>query len=273
MVDELPFSSFLAGDSEEYNRFVARPRSVEEIRYVTPYLKEGISLLDLGSGPGTLSALLAEAIAPGQLYGIDIDPSQVEAATSYVRDRGITNASFQTAHVFDIPFEDGLFDLVHCGDILIYVTDTKAALAEIRRVLKPGGLLASRDVLLDSSFLHPDSGGYLKAALESYRDLVEADDGHPDLFRELPGILLEAGFGDVRLSNSSDIYRSDEDKALLYGLGIGWFFTPLIQDPAQNYGAANEGLFKRISEYLDVWRNDPSSFACFFFGEVVARRL
>lgn len=273
MVDEFPTSSFIVGDSEEYNRFVTRPRSREEIRYVTPYLKEGIRALDVGSGPGTLSALLAEAIAPGQLYGIDIDPSQVERATSYVRDRGITNATFRSADVFEIPFEDGFFDLVHCGDMLIYLTDTKAALGEIRRVLKPGGLLASRDVLLDSSFLHPDAGGYLKRALESYRDLVEADDGHPDLFRELPGILHEAGFGDVRLSNSSDIYRSDEGKALLYGLGIGWFFTSLVQDPAQNYGAASDGLFKRIAEYLDVWRNDPSSFACFLFGEVVATRL
>ena len=94
---------------------------------------------------------LAQAIAPGELRGIDVEPSQVELAARAAADSGLSNAEFSTADVTALPFEDGRFDIVHCSDILAYVSDTGAALDEIKRVLKPGGILGCREIIMDSS--------------------------------------------------------------------------------------------------------------------------
>ena len=57
--------------------------------------------------------------------------------------------------VTDLPFDDDSFDVAHCHAVLMHVPDTPAVLAEVKRVLKPGGIIASREAIISSSFSTP----------------------------------------------------------------------------------------------------------------------
>ncbi|HXK37074.1 MAG TPA: class I SAM-dependent methyltransferase [Candidatus Paceibacterota bacterium] len=91
-----------------------------------------LSLLDVGCGPGNIVDLL---LPFGRTYGIDPSPDAVRIAAG----RGFTE--LRVADVEHIPYPDAMFDIVTAIDIVEHVEDDLGALREIRRVLKPGGIL------------------------------------------------------------------------------------------------------------------------------------
>ena len=115
--------------------------------YLLPLLRPGLRVLDFGCGSGDISVGLAKAIAPGELHGVDLEEAQIELARSLAGPAGLGNAIFHVGDVTALPFQDGFFDVAHCHNTLTYVPDTQAALAEVKRVLKPGGLIACREMI------------------------------------------------------------------------------------------------------------------------------
>jgi len=97
-------------------------------------------ILDLACGPGTLSRLLADAVAPdGEVVGVDLAPGMIAVASA----AGIANAEFEVMDIETLTFGDATFDGAVCGHGLQFVPDLGRALREARRVLKPGGGLAA----------------------------------------------------------------------------------------------------------------------------------
>ena len=88
---------------------------------------------------GSIALDLAPAIAPGRIVGVDADEGQLEAARKSAAERGIDNATFVPASVYELPFEDSTFDVVYANAVLMYVREQVRALAEMRRVLRDGG--------------------------------------------------------------------------------------------------------------------------------------
>ena len=109
-----------------------------------PYLKPGMSLLDCGCGPGTITLGFAEVVSPGRVIGMDVEESQVEIARSNAETVGLSNATFETANIYELPFDDNSFDAAFCHGVLDHLTDPLKALLEMRRVLKPGGVIGVR---------------------------------------------------------------------------------------------------------------------------------
>ena len=126
---------------------------------------------------------LARAVEPGELHGIDMDESQIEMACAAASTGGHGNAEFQTGDVTDLPFEDDSFDVAHCHALLMHVPGTQATLAEVKRVLKPGGLISSRELIGASSFFEPGLED-LEGAWATFLKLLEANGGHPQMGRE-----------------------------------------------------------------------------------------
>ena len=158
-------------------------------------LQLGERVLDIGSGPGLLAASMAEQVgARGEIRGVDVSDTMVGLATA--RCSAFGWAGFQVADATSLPFADGSFDVVACTQVLEYVPAVEAAIAEIRRVLRPGG----RALIMDTDW---QSCLWASSDDARMRRMLEAWDTHcaqPRLPRLLCGLLGRGGLEVRRVS-------------------------------------------------------------------------
>lgn len=262
---------YTMGYSEEYIGFISQGDMEETVEFLQPYLSPGLRLLDMGCGPGHISMHLAQTVRPGEMHGIDMEPSQVEMSRKLAAELGVDNAKFQVADAARLPFEDGFFDVVNCCDILSYIPDTSAVLSEVRRVLKPGGVVHCREMIIDACFVHP-SNAALQRGWEMFADLLQSDDGHPQMGREIYALLGAAGFTDLRASMTIQTYAGDIDVERFYDLVASWFLSAEMTNAAKGYGTATEDELGRLSEAMTVWKEQPGALAGIAFGRAVGVR-
>lgn len=120
------------------------PPLENEFRFARNYIDPGMEILDAGCGRGLLSQDLAGATFPGRVTGIDLDSDCVRHATRLAQGLEIWNLSFATGSVYELPFRATSFDMVFAGNLIDRLTSPLIALCEMRRVLRPGGVLAAR---------------------------------------------------------------------------------------------------------------------------------
>ena len=153
-------------------------------------LQPGERVLDIGSGPGFLAAEMAGEVGPdGRVYGID--PSESMLASAGRRDAPV---EFGPGDALVLPFPDEQFDVAVCTQVYEYVEDIAAALAEARRVLRPGGRLLVLDTDWDSIVWHSSDRERMQRVLTAWNEHV-AD---PYLPRRLPGLMRAAGLEPAR---------------------------------------------------------------------------
>ncbi|MFN2299861.1 MAG: class I SAM-dependent methyltransferase [Anaerolineales bacterium] len=139
-------------------------------RYMRPVLgrvgiRAGERVLELGPGPGAFSLDAARMLGPsGRLIAVDIQPEMIARLERRAREAGLNNIETHTAGAHDLPLKNNSVDRAFLVTVLPEIPDRPRALAELRRVLKPGGALS-----ITEEFLDPD---YLFAA--ETRRLVEA---------------------------------------------------------------------------------------------------
>lgn len=239
--------------------------------FLLPHLKPGLRLLDFGCGPGTISAGLATAVAPGEMHGVDMERSLIELARSAAASQGQDNAIFHVGDVTDLKFEENFFDVAHCRSVLMHVPDTAAVLSEVKRVLKPGGIIACREMICESAFVYPEFG-ILRRSWEMFEDLVEADDGHPQMGKDMKSHILEAGFVDVRMNASFSVYSSPEEIASIQRLISHWLLSPEVAEAAIKYGASSESLVNDLQAACDRWKEHPGALFAIAYGEAIATK-
>ena len=270
MSESLPTTpDYTMGFSEEMLESLRRYNVEASAKHLLPYLRPGLRVLDFGCGPGTISVGLAKAVDPGELHGVDMEESQVELARSVVAVYGQDNAEYHVGDVANMHFEDGYFDVAHCHNVLMHVPDTQAVLGEVKRVLKPGGIISCREMICESSFTHPDFG-VIRNAWEMFADLIEADDGHPQIGKALKDHVLKAGFANPRITATTDVYGTPKDVAFIHAFANQWFLSPEITEAAIKYGAATQELCDEIRVAYDKWKDAPGAICGVAFGEVVA---
>ncbi len=268
--EENSASTYTMGYRENFRILLSRRNAENCAAYLLPHLQPGLRVLDIGCGPGTISMGLARAVEPGELHGIDIEASQIDMAQDAAQSGGHANATFHIGDVTDLPFEDCSFDVVHCHAVLMHVPDTSAVLSEAMRVLKPGGLIASRDMFTESCFFEP--GDDLAAAWTTFANLLQGNGGHPRLGKQLKGSFLDAGFVDVVATASFEHFGTEEDIGFMHGFVIGWFFSPETVGAAIGHGLASQEQFDSWRGMLDAWRTNPDAFGAFSWGEAIGRK-
>ena len=261
---------YTIGFSDEHVEQLSRSAAETSAAYLLPRLRPGLRVLDFGCGPGSISVGLAQAIAPGgELHCVDMEESQLELARALADAEGLDNLIFHVADVIHLPFPDDYFDVSHCHDVLGHVPDTRAALAEVKRTLKPGGIIACREMICESCFVHPDFG-ILRKAWDIYEDIVATDGGHPQMGKDLKTHLAAAGFADVRVTGSFDMYDTPEDVAFIRSFIHQWLLAPEMTEAAIHYGAGTEEAFRSIGEGFDRWQDHPGALCGIAYGEAVA---
>ncbi len=175
--------------------------------FVLPLLERGLEVLDIGCGPGTITQGLAEHVLPGRVTAIDRDPSQVARASMLAQGRELTNVRFTTAGVYELPFADASFDLVFSHALFEHLSSPADALAEARRVLRPGGMIALCSPDWDD-FQMLASNPEAEAALTVYRELQERNGGDTRAGAKLAGWLQAAEFGLLHCGERFESYDS-----------------------------------------------------------------
>ena len=264
-------SAYTMGYSDEFRQLLDRRSLETHAAYLLPYLKPGQRVLDFGCGPGTISVGLARVVDPGEVHGVDMEESQIQLAQAAAEVGGHNNAKFHVADVTSLPFEDNFFDVTHCHAVLMHVPDTSAALAEVKRVLKPGGIIASREAVIASSFAEPATDT-LRSGWTVFGNLISANGGHPHIGRELKNWFVEAGFTDVRAGASFDIFSAPDDVVFLHGFIIDWFFSPAVIAAATAYGLATHEQFEGWRSDLEQWKGRSGALGAIAFGEAIATK-
>ena len=269
--DDSAKPAYTMGYGDEFIQVLKRRSAETHAADLLPRLRPGMRVLDFGCGQGTISVGLAKAVDPGELHGIDVEESQVAAATEAAKAGGHENARFRVGDVTDLPFENGWFDVVHCNAVLMHVPDTDSALGEIARVLKPGGIVSVRELNTSSSFMEPDFGN-LDGAWQAYATLLAANGGHPQMGTEIKGILHSAGFVDVEANGSFELFHTDADRQFFHGFLREWFFGGDVVAKATQHGIVAPEQFEAWSRSLDAWKDHPGAVAAFAWGGATARK-
>ena len=112
-------------------------------------LARGETVLDLGCGGGIDSLLAALAVGPlGKVIGLDMTPEMLELARQHAKQMGMPHVEFREALIEDIPLPDGSVDVVVANGALNLSTRQSRTLAEMMRVVRPGGRIAVADLVI-----------------------------------------------------------------------------------------------------------------------------
>ncbi|WEO75815.1 methyltransferase domain-containing protein [Cryobacterium sp. SO2] len=239
--------------------------------YLVPYLKPGLTLLDVMCGPGTVTVDLARRLAPGRVYGLDASATAVEQAAGLAFDEGVGNASFVVGDVYALPVADASVDIVHAHQVLQLVDDPVAAVREMRRVLKPGGILAARDADYGAAAWYPKLPA-LAAWMAVYRALHSASGGDPDAGRALKAWARQAGFAEVTSSASIWCFASAAEREWW---GESWAQRATEADFAARAIEAGVARLADLHEISAAWRQwalDPDGWFVLAHGEIIAVR-
>ena len=161
--------------------------------FLLPELTADMSVLDIGCGPGSITVGLAESVPSGRAVGLDIEPGQIELANARVKEMALPNCSFDVGSVLDLPYPDASFDVVYGHTILMQFGDPEPVLTEVKRVLKPGGMIAFRELDFAASLFGPPGSAIETVWLTLRRSILE-NDGYPDIGRDLPSLCVNQGF-------------------------------------------------------------------------------
>ncbi len=238
--------------------------------FLLTHLRSGQDLLDVGCGPGTITAELARLVEPGRTTGIDLS-ADVIATAQQAQDAQSRNLTFQVGDVYDLEFEDSSFDVVYAHQVLQHLSDPVGAAVEMRRVLRRDGVLAVRESDF-GAFVWAPSDVRLTRWMELYHEITRVNRAQADAGRHLPAWIRRAGFTSLDVTSSNWTFHAPTDRA---------WWGQLWADRVRHSDFAHQGLefgLTSIDELADIadafisWADDDDGIFLVVHVEVIARR-
>ena len=239
--------------------------------YLLPHLAPDAKVLDVGCGPGTITADLAGLVPRGSVTGIDSSAEIIEQARAAAGGRSRPNLQFATGDVYALDFPDASFDVVHAHQVLQHLTDPVAALRDMRRVLRQGGILAVRD---------SDYGGFVWAPadplldrwMELYHSVCSQNGAEADAGRHLLGWAHAAGFSEIQPSSSTWTFADTSTRLWWADLWADRVLHSAFAEQAVNYGLSSPDELRAISKAWRRWAEHEDAFFAVLHAELIARR-
>jgi ubiquinone/menaquinone biosynthesis C-methylase UbiE len=232
--------------------------------YLAPRLVAGIDVLDVGCGPGTITADIARRVAPGRVVGMDASETVISQAAN-----NFPAVEFAVGDVFALDFADATFDVVHAHQVLQHLPDPIAALREMKRVCKPSGVVAARDGDYAAFRWYPDSSP-ISDWLALYERIARHNAGEPDAGRFLLAWAHTAGFADVEPGASVWCFATPDDRAWWGGLWADRMTDSAIAHQAVDEGFATRAELDAIAHGWRAWAAHPDGWFAVLHGEILA---
>ena len=265
-----PQAVYTHGHHESVLRAHRRRTAEDSAGYLLPHLRPGVSLLDVGCGPGTITADLAARIAPGRVTAIELTGAALDLARAEAESRGQSNISFVTSDVHALDFPDDTFDVVHAHQVLQHVGDPVQALRELRRVCAPGGVVAARDADYAGFIWFPRLPA-LDRWMTLYDRAARANGGEPDAGRRLLSWARAAGFGDVTATGSMWCFATPEAREWWGGMWADRIVESALARQLVDSGMATFADLDEISSAWRAWAAAPDGWLAVPHGEILCR--
>ena len=162
-------------------------------------ISPGDRVLDVGCGSGSMARLIARSFPDADVVGVDVRQQYLDFAEAKAREEKIRNVTFRTGDVFALPFPDASFDVVWAKYLLQWLRDPKDALAEMKRVTRPGGYVVSCDYVGFGTEHFPVAPEFERQVRDVMAALVDCNIG-----RRVAPYMLALGFHDVRVEMETD---------------------------------------------------------------------
>jgi 2-polyprenyl-3-methyl-5-hydroxy-6-metoxy-1,4-benzoquinol methylase len=237
--------------------------------YLAPHLRAGLDLLDVGCGPGTLTVDLARRVAPGRVVAIDAVEAPLAEARRHAEAADI-DIAFEVGDVYALAAAGGSFDVVHAHQVLQHLTDPVAALREMARVTRPGGLIAVRDVDYAATTWFPANTG-LERWLDLYDRVARRNEAEPDAGRRLLSWAHAAGLRDVTATTSAWCFATAAEREWWGTSWAGRATTSSFAEQAVAYGLATDGDLRAIADAWRAWAADDDGWLGMLHGELLIR--
>ena len=248
---------------DEWSRAVHARRTGAAAAFLAPYLRRGMRLIDCGCGPGPITVDLARTVMPGEAIGVDLREDTLTQGRTLAGERGIANVAFHAATVYYLPYADSSFDAAFACAVLQHLADPLAALKELRRVLKPGGVIGVVDGSSTTTFRYPTS-----PRLQAWDELRvlehEYKTGRPYDALALRALLREAGFARTQASGSLSTEAGPPAGSLEETRKVAQNHLIRLRGPlgqlavAQGWATGEE--LERMAEALIAWGEAPDAF-------------
>jgi SAM-dependent methyltransferase len=236
--------------------------------YLLGHLTSGMTLLDVGCGPGTLTVDLAARVAPGRVLAVDMSTEVVEEARAHAADRGVDNLDVVAGDFRDLDIRHGGFDVVHAHQVLQHLREPVGALRDMARLARPGGLVAARDSDYGAMVWAPASEG-LDRWREVYTAVTERNGADADAGRHLLGWAQAAGLREIACSTSTWTFATPDERSWWAELWADRIVSSSLADQAVGYGVASIDELADIAEAWRAWAIQPDGLFVVVHGEVV----
>lgn len=169
-------------------------------------LRPGHSAIDLGCGPRGILDLLAERVSPGgRVVGLDADPAHTAMAAEFAATRGFSGTEVMTADARRTGLPSGSFDLVHARTLLINVPWPAELVAEMARLARPGGWVASMEPDTEYTMCYPAHPAFARIC-EIFPVVFGRNGADHTIGRRVPELFRQAGLQDVGVEARVQIY-------------------------------------------------------------------
>jgi len=236
--------------------------------YLIPHLTAGRMVLDVGSGPGTITADLARLVAPGRVTAVEMHEEAAELTRGGLADAGV-EATVVVADALHLPFMDGEFDVAHAHQVLQHVADPVQVLREMGRVIRPDGVVAVRDADYAGFVWHPVVPE-LDEWLDLYRRAARHNGGEPDAGRRMLAWTHAAGLQPIEVTTSTWTYWTPDQRAWWGGMWADRIRSSALARQLVDLGWASPDDLERIAAGWHRWADDPDGWFMIPHTEVLA---
>ena len=229
-------------------------------------------ILDIGCGPGTITVDLAALVPQGQVVGLEYKPEVLEQAQALADKRGLKNIKFVVGDIHALDYPDGTFDVVHVHQVLQHLGDPVQALREMRRVAKPGGIVAVRESDYQGFVWWPYSEG-LEEWKQLYLKVARSNGGEPNAGRHLLSWARKAGYDrtGITASASTWCYATPEEIAWWSGLWADRIVESEFARTAKEHGHTDQPGLERIAQIWRDWGKQEDGLFVVLHGELLCR--
>ncbi|WP_395540300.1 methyltransferase domain-containing protein [Neotabrizicola sp. sgz301269] len=231
--------------------FLSPGGKAEVARVLEGHDLRGKSVLDIGCGAGGIDLALVQDHGAGFVTGLDVEDPVLSRARALVQAAGLTaRIGLVKAAPGPLPFPPGTFDVVFSKDSIVHIPDKHALMAEVARVLKPGGWLLASDWLIGTEEISPQMAAYIAA------EGLDFGMATPARYRQA----FEAnGFTDITITSRNAWYRDEARREVARMQGATGAEAAKIVGP--DFVAQNIAIWQRMIPVLDTGEHCPTHLA------------